>query len=77
MLLFERKTGEAVVVDLVEGLDPRTPIGQLFAGGPIRIAVWRRGRGIKMGVEADGRLLVLRAEDHARRCARPSRPRVR
>ncbi len=39
MLILTRKSGQVVIIDLVEGVDPRTPAGELFAQGPIAVMV--------------------------------------
>lgn len=69
MLILDRKTNEAVVIDLIEGLDPRTPVGELFAAGPIEIVVRRHRQHIKVGIRADVRFLILRMELYQRRHA--------
>lgn len=70
MLMLNRKPGEAVMIDLVEGVDPRTPVGELFAAGPIEIVVQRDGQHIKVGIRADARFLILRSELYKRRLVR-------
>lgn len=39
MLVLSRKPGQVVRIDLLEGVDPRTPIGDLFAEQPITISI--------------------------------------
>ncbi len=63
MLILTRKSGEAVHIDLMEDLDPRTPVGELFAQGPIEIVVTGvRGEQVKLGLTADPRFRILREE---------------
>ncbi len=63
MLVLTRKPGQAVQIDLMEDLDPRTPVGDLFAQGPIEIVVTGiRGEQVKLGLTADPRFRILREE---------------
>ncbi len=63
MLILTRKPGQAVEIDLMEDLDPRTPVGELFAQGPIEIVVTSiRGEQVKLGFTADPRFRILREE---------------
>ncbi len=63
MLILTRKVGHAVHIDLVEDLDPRTPVGELFSQGPIEIVVTGiRGEQVKLGLTADPRFRILREE---------------
>ena len=63
MLILTRKPGQAVVIDLIEGLDPRTPVGELFARGPIEVTVAKiEGGHVRLGIEADTRFRILRDE---------------
>lgn len=63
MLILTRKPGQAVIIDLAEGLDPRTPVGELFAQGPIEIMVSGiRGSQVSLAVHADRRFHILRDE---------------
>lgn len=75
MLILTRKPGESVYIDLIEDLDPRTPIGDVFKDRRIEITVARiRGDQVKLGVRADPRLRILRAELTARRSIRIAHP---
>jgi len=48
-----------VTIDLLENLDLQTPVGELFAQGPIRIMVTAiHGGQVKLGLSADPRLLI-------------------
>ena len=63
MLILTRKPGQSIVIDLTEGLDPKTPVGELFARGPIEILVCGyTGQSVRLGVEADSRFRILRDE---------------
>ena len=63
MLVLTRKPGESINGDLLEEIDPRTPVGELLAGGPIEVVVLGVKRGqVKLGLRADARFLILREE---------------
>ena len=63
MLILTRKPGQVVTIDLLENLDPQTPVGELFVQGPIRIMVTAiQGGQVKLGLSADPRFLILREE---------------
>lgn len=63
MLVLSRKRGEGVQIELGEGVPASTPVGELFGAGPIEILVAQVvGNRVKLGVEADRRLVVLRSE---------------
>lgn len=63
MLVLTRRPGETVLIDLAEGLDPRTPLGELFAQGPIGVVmIGCNGSQTKLGFSADPRFRILRAE---------------
>ncbi len=63
MLVLTRKPGQAIQIDLMEDLDPRTAVGELFATGPIEIIIGgRRGDQVKLGIHADKRFRILRDE---------------
>ncbi len=63
MLVLTRKPGQAIQIDLMEDLDPRTPVGELFVTGPIEIIIGgRRGDQVKLGISADKRFRILRDE---------------
>ena len=63
MLILTRKSGQVVIIDMMEDLDPKTPIGELFARGPIQIMVTDiQSTQVKLGFTADPRFLILRQE---------------
>lgn len=63
MLLLKRKTGERIRIELDPLLDPATPVGDLFKGGGIDIVVTQVSAAhVKLGIEADPRLVILRDE---------------
>lgn len=63
MLLLTRKPGQGLTIGPEETLDLSTPIGRLFADGPIRVVVKNvDGEHVRLGVAADVRFLILREE---------------
>lgn len=55
MLVLTRKPGQTVIVDLTEGVDPRTPVGELFVEGAITIRVLDvMGAQVKLGFRRRG-----------------------
>lgn len=51
------------MIQLKPDVDPQTPIGELFAGGPIEISILgRQGAQTRVGINADARFLILRDE---------------
>jgi len=63
MLVLSRKLGQVVRIDLLEGVDPRTPIGDLFAEQPITISITKIHAGqVRIAIAADSRLRILREE---------------
>ena len=52
------QTGQVVTIGLLEDLDPKTPVGDLFAGGLIEVVVTSvNGVQVKLGLNADPRFL--------------------
>ncbi|BAU47464.1 hypothetical protein SVA_0885 [Sulfurifustis variabilis] len=67
MLVLSRRPGEGLQIELGDSAAPTTTIGELFRDGPIRITVTQVDRNrVKLGIQADPRLLVLRSELHDR-----------
>jgi sRNA-binding carbon storage regulator CsrA len=63
MLMLKRKPGQIVCIGPDPGIDPQTPIGELFKNGSIEIkVVGYRGAEVRIGVEAPPAFLVLRKE---------------
>ena len=63
MLLLTRKSGQGLTIGPEQTLDLSTPIGRLFADGPIRVVVKNvDGEHVRLGVVADARFLILREE---------------
>lgn len=63
MLILTRRPGQVVMIDLMEGVDPRTPVGEVFGQGPIQVVlVDIRGTQVKLGFSADPRFRILRGE---------------
>ncbi len=62
MLILTRKRGQSVCIEL-GNIDPCTPVGEVFADGPIRVLLVSVQYGqIKLGIEANSGLLILRSE---------------
>lgn len=63
MLVLKRKPGERIYIELDPGLDPATPVGDLFGKRGIEILVTQVNASCaKVGIEADPRLVILRGE---------------
>ena len=63
MLILSRRQGEKLIVDLDETADPNLTVGELFADGPIEIAVLElRASQVRVGIAAPQELVILRAE---------------
>ena len=68
MLFLTRTLGESVYIDLLEHIDPRTPVGDVFGRGPIAVVVTSiRGGEVRLGISAGPALRILRAELWAKR----------
>jgi len=52
MLILTRRSGESLYIDISESVDPATPVGQLFADGPIEIEILQVGEQAKLGIDA-------------------------
>lgn len=62
MLILTRKPGQSFKVDLGD-IDPRTPIGEVFADGPIEILVTVvKGRQVRLGIQASLGFSIMRSE---------------
>ncbi len=60
---YDPQIRPVVIIDMMEDLDPKTPIGELFARGPIEVMVTDiHGAEVKLGFTADPRFLILREE---------------
>ncbi|OGI38628.1 MAG: hypothetical protein A2V91_04665 [Candidatus Muproteobacteria bacterium RBG_16_64_10] len=63
MLILTRRSGQSIRLMPDPGLDPATPIGDLFRGGPIQIYVWYMDEDrLRLGIEAPAKIVVLRDE---------------
>lgn len=59
VLILTRKRGQLIQIDMAE-IDPLTPVGHVFAGGPIKILVVSADRGrAKLGIEVDLRFFTF------------------
>lgn len=62
MLVLSRRGGESIFIELDETLKNR-PAGELFAAGPIEIAVISTGESFaRIGIQAPEGLRILRSE---------------
>jgi len=63
MLILTRKEGQSIKIKPDEKLSPETPVGTLFADGPIEVKVKRiQGNQVRLGITAHPDLVVLRDE---------------
>ena len=63
MLIITRKRGQSIHIAPGPKTDPATPIGEIFANGPIEVVyVQARGAQIRLGITATLSLIVLREE---------------
>jgi sRNA-binding carbon storage regulator CsrA len=63
MLVLTRKPGQIVEIRLDPALDPATPVGTLFANGPIEVVALRvDGSQVQIGITADLGFAILRRE---------------
>jgi sRNA-binding carbon storage regulator CsrA len=63
MLIITRKRGQSIRIAPGPKTDPTTPIGEIFAAGPIEVLfVQARGAQIRLGITAPLSLVVLREE---------------
>jgi len=63
MLILTRKPGQIIKIQPAADLPLTTPVGALFAEGPIEIVVQRvQGQQVRIGIQAHDGLLILREE---------------
>lgn len=63
MLIITRTVGQMIRIELDPTLDPETPVGRIFAQGPIEIMVAQaRGAQIRLGITAPEAFAILRDE---------------
>ena len=63
MLTLTRKEGESLYLTLAEGVDPKTPVGEILGSGGIVFRIFRvRTNSATVGVEAPDEVMVLREE---------------
>lgn len=63
MLFITREKGQIIVIGPAAHADPRTPIGEVFADGPIRILITQvNDSQTRLGIKAPLSLSVLREE---------------
>ncbi|HKK05466.1 MAG TPA: carbon storage regulator [Gammaproteobacteria bacterium] len=63
MLVVTRKSGEYITIEPEGSHDPDSPVGRLFANGPIKLWVAQiKGGHVKLGIDAHPDLNVVREE---------------
>ena len=63
MLVFARKPGQKILIHLSQTLSPNTPVGAIFANGPIEVMVNRIiDDEVRLGFTAHPSLFILRGE---------------
>ena len=63
MLVLTRRPGQRLTIHLQGNVDPATPIGELFAAGPIEVIVGRiEGDRVRIGINAHPDLAIARCE---------------
>ncbi len=63
MLILTRKPGQIIKIQPAADLPLTTPVGALFAEGPIEIVVQKiHGQQVRIGIQAHDKLLILREE---------------
>lgn len=63
MLILTRQPSQSLFIHPQPGLDPRTPVEQVFAEGPIRVQVVAvQGSQVRLGIAAHPTLCILREE---------------
>ena len=68
MLILTRHPGQLIAIQPSATLDPATPIGQVFADGPIEILVARVwGQQVSLGITAHTELFIYRGEKGSRK----------
>ncbi|MBI3897702.1 MAG: carbon storage regulator [Gammaproteobacteria bacterium] len=65
MLIVSRKVKQSLCIALDPTIDPKTPIGEIFARGPIRVVVaCIEDTYVRLGISAHPGLAILREELH-------------
>ncbi len=63
MLILTRQPGQFIAIKPHESLHPATPIGRVFADGPLEILVARiDGNQVRLGIKAHPELVIYRSE---------------
>lgn len=63
MLIITRKRGQIIRIEPAPDTDPATPIGDIFAQGPIEVIIAQiRGSQIRLGINAPLSFTILRGE---------------
>lgn len=63
MLTLSRRQGESLYLSLSDDIDPRTPVGEVFASGPIVVRIARlKQNSVKVCVGAPEGVIVIREE---------------
>jgi len=63
VLVLERKSGESILIYPNDDINPEMTVGELFAMGPIRVAVKCRDHiAVKLAIDAPNKMKILRRE---------------
>lgn len=63
MLIVSRRNAESILIEPAEGIDPATPLSEVFNDGPIEITIFSgAGHRVKMGVDAPRALSIWRKD---------------
>lgn len=63
MLILTRHRGQSILLMPYPELDPKTPIGELFRRGPIKVSIVDIGQNrMRIGIDAPPGIVVLREE---------------
>ena len=62
-LVLRRRVGESILISPQDGIDPATPISEIFADGPIEITINEIiGSRVSLDISAPDEILILRDE---------------
>lgn len=68
MLILTRRTGETLIIEPAQGIDPGMTVRELFEAGPVVVALLgTKGNQSRIGIAAPDCLNVVRSEIHGRR----------
>ena len=70
MLIVSRRNAESILIEPAKGIDPGTPVGEIFSDGPIEVTVFSSaGHRVKMGVDAPSALSIWRKDAEQKKSA--------